>query len=234
MDKCVVISGASKGIGAASAALFLAEGYRVINLSRSACAHDGVINIAVNLLQADWLSHYSQQILTAVASPDQLVLIHNAALLTNDTYLSVSPERMREVMELNVVVPVALNQLLADKMGVGSAILYVGSTLAEKAVANSCAYVSSKHALLGLMRSTCQDMRGSGQHTVCICPGFTDTEMLRSHIGEDEAIVGALSEGVVLGRLVDPEEIARSLLFAAQNQVLNGAVIHANLGQVEQ
>jgi NAD(P)-dependent dehydrogenase (short-subunit alcohol dehydrogenase family) len=233
MDNCVVISGASKGIGRASAALFQAAGYRVVNLSRSTCPVPDVENIAVDLMQPDWTEQFGAAIRQAVGQPEQLVIIHNAALLTNDTYLTLDPQRLREVMELNVVAPVVLNQLLATHMGEGSSILYVGSTLGEKAVPNSCAYVSSKHALVGLMRSTCQDMKGSGQHTACICPGFTDTEMLRSHIGEDESIVAALSEGVVLGRLVEPEEIAKTLLFAAENPVLNGAVLHANLGQVE-
>jgi 3-oxoacyl-[acyl-carrier protein] reductase len=68
-------------------------------------------------------------------------------------------------------------------MGPGSSVLYVGSTLSEKAVPGSFSYVVSKHAQLGMMRATCQDLMGTGIHTAMVCPGFTDTEMLRNHLG---------------------------------------------------
>jgi len=91
----------------------------------------------------------------------------------------------------------------------------------------------SKHALIGMMRSTCQDLANTGIHTACVCPGFTDTEMLRAHVGEDAEIIESLSTLSTFGRLVTPEEIANTIVFAAENPVINGAVIHANLGQVE-
>jgi 3-oxoacyl-[acyl-carrier protein] reductase len=83
------------------------------------------------------------------------------------------------------------------------------------------------------MRATCQDLAGSGIHTVCVCPGFTDTEMLRAHVGHLPEILGALATGVTYGRLIQPGEIARTIRFCADNAVVNGAVLHANLGQVE-
>jgi len=85
--------------------------------------------------------------------------------------------------------------------------------------------------LIGMMRATCQDLNGKEIHTACICPGFTDTEMLRTHLPEDA--IESIAEMNVFGRLIQPEEIAASLLFAAENPVVNGSVIHANLGQVE-
>jgi 3-oxoacyl-[acyl-carrier protein] reductase len=100
------------------------------------------------------------------------------------------------------------------------------------AVPGSLAYVVSKHALLGLMRSTCQDLSGTGVHTVCVCPGFTDTEMLRSHVGGNAEILAAIASGVTANRLIEPVEIARTIQFAAREPVLNGAVLHANLGQI--
>ncbi len=132
-----------------------------------------------------------------------------------------------------MVACVQLDQLLLPLMGAGSSIVYVGSTLGEKAVAGSCAYVVSKHAQIGLMRATCQDLAGRGIHTACVCPGFTDTEMLRAHVGHASEVLEALAGGVTFGRLIEPEEIARTIRFCAQNAVINGAVIHANLGQVE-
>ena len=109
--------------------------------------------------------------------------------------------------------------------------LYVGSTLSEKAIPGKFSYVVTKHALVGMMRATCQDLAGRAIHTACICPGFTDTEMLREHVPA-EALDSVRSMSTY-GRLITPDEIARTLHWAAHNPVVNGAVLHANLGQVE-
>jgi NAD(P)-dependent dehydrogenase (short-subunit alcohol dehydrogenase family) len=116
-------------------------------------------------------------------------------------------------------------------MKAGSAVIYVGSTLGEKAVAGAASYVTSKHATIGLMRATCQDLAGRGVHTACVCPGFTDTEMLRAHVGDEGAT--AVAAFSAFGRLITPEEIAETVVWAATHPVVNGAVLHANLGQVE-
>ena len=136
-------------------------------------------------------------------------------------------------METNVIAINSLNQRLLPLLPKNSSVLYIGSTLAEKAVSGSYSYVISKHAQLGMMRATCQDLMGSGIHTAMICPGFTDTEMLRTHLGnnpETEAAVASLNS---FNRLIEPEEIAELIRWAHHNPVINGAVLHANLGQKE-
>jgi len=109
----------------------------------------------------------------------------------------------------------------------------VGSTLSEKAVPGSFSYVISKHALLGMMRASCQDLMGTGIHTALICPGFTDTEMLRTHLGDNRAALQGICGMNSYNRLIEPEEIADFILWAHTNPVINGAVLHANLGQRE-
>lgn len=231
--KTLVVTGGSKGIGLATAELFAAQGYRVVNLSRSAIPLPDAIQLSVDMAEPGWADRHSAALLAAVGDGGQLVLVHNAALLSKDRVEDLDATRLARVLQINVVAPQQLNRILLARMGSGSAIVYVGSTLAEKAVAGSCAYVVSKHALLGLMRATCQDLAGRGIHTACVCPGFTDTEMLRAHVGQNPAILGSLARGVTFGRLVEPVEVARTILFCAENPVINGAVIHANLGQVE-
>jgi len=103
--------------------------------------------------------------------------------------------------------------------------------LSEKAVPGSFSYVTTKHAMVGMMRATCQNLAGRRIHTACICPGFTDTEMLRQHVPEDA--MPQIQSMSAYDRLVSPDEIANTLLWTAQNPVINGAVIHANLGQIE-
>jgi 3-oxoacyl-[acyl-carrier protein] reductase len=231
--KTLVITGGSKGIGLATARLFAAEGYRVVNISRSPIPLAGAVQLGIDIAQTDWAARHGEAVRAAVAGSATIALVHNAGLLTKDSVASVEAAALHRSLQVNVVACVQLDQLLLPLMGAGSSIVYVGSTLGEKAVAGSCAYVVSKHAQIGLMRATCQDLAGRGIHTACVCPGFTDTEMLRAHVGHASEVLEALAGGVTFGRLIEPEEIARTIRFCAQNAVINGAVIHANLGQVE-
>jgi 3-oxoacyl-[acyl-carrier protein] reductase len=228
----LIISGASKGIGLATAKAFADTGYRVINLSRHPAEDDRIENHAVDLLQpnaSDKLDDIFKRQLTA----GPLTLVHNAAKLINDSVENSTPGDLRDILELNVVAPQLLNSKLLPYMHAGSAIIYVGSTLSEKAVANSFSYVTSKHAIVGMMKATCQDLSGKQIHTACVCPGFTNTEMLREHVGYQEEVLTDIASASTFGRLIEPSEIAETIMFAARSPVVNGAVMHCNLGQKE-
>ena len=229
--KNLVITGASSGIGQATASLFNAAGYNVINLSRRPCPETEIISIACDLSQPNFSQEISAQLTELLGGTRETVMIHNAALLANDSVSTTDSNEFRRILEINLVAPNSLNQMLIPLMGKGSSILYVGSTLGEKAVPNSFSYVTSKHASIGMMRSTCQDLAGTGIHTACVNPGFTDTEMLRAHVPAN--VIPQIAAMSAFERLIRPEEIAQTLLFAAQSPVLNGAAINANLGQVE-
>jgi NAD(P)-dependent dehydrogenase (short-subunit alcohol dehydrogenase family) len=233
MSKVLIITGASRGIGRATAKLFADDGFKVYNLSRSRTDLANVEQIDADLSSLDWSKSAKIPLLRAIAGATQTVVVHNAGAIIKDSLNHFDAADFRRVMEVNVVAPALLSSLLLPEMRAGSSIIYVGSTLSDIAVPNSCAYVSSKHALLGLMRSTCQDLGGSGIHTACVCPGFTDTEMLRNHVGNSEEVLRSIAKGVAYGRLIEPAEIARAIYFCAQNPVINGSVIHANLGQVQ-
>lgn len=231
MDKVLVITGGSRGIGLATIKLFVDDGYRAINISRSPTNLELATQIKADLSDPNWIEKTQIQLLQSLAAPDQITLIHNAALLLKDNINSAAD--FSRVMQINLIAAQQLNELLLPKMNSGSSILYVGSTLSKKAVANTLSYSTSKHAVLGLMRATCQDLIGSGIHTASVCPGFTDTEMLREHIGQDEEILEALGEANAFGRLVSPKEIASCLKFCSDSPAINGASIDAHLGQIE-
>lgn len=232
MSKVLVITGGSSGIGLATARRFQEAGYRVINLSRSDIDPSVGTQIKADLSQANWLEHIGGELLNELGTPDQIALINNASLLLKDSIRDASAD-MGKVLQINVVAAQQLSEFLLPKMSPGSSIHFVGSTLSEKAVGNTLSYVTSKHATLGLMRATCQDLMGSAIHCTCVCPGFTDTEMLRSHVGNDQSILDSIATTTGFNRLAKPEEIAETLFFAANNPVLNGAALHANLGQRE-
>lgn len=233
MSKVLVISGASKGIGLTTAKRFLANEYRVINISRSPCEEPGVSNLSIDLGIAAWAEKHAEGLLSEVGEPDQLVLVHNAAVMTKDTVSDIQADVLSKVLQLNIVAPAQLNVLLLPKMKEKSAIIYLSSTLGTKAVANTHAYVISKHAVIGQMRATCQDLVGSQIHTVAICPGFTETEMLQEHLGNNQDLRDQINASIVHGRLVQPSEIADSIWFCSQSPAVNGAILDVNNGQVE-
>lgn len=230
--KTLVITGASKGIGLSTARRFADNGYRVLNISRTPAPDDRIENHAIDLSYSDCDTQVAE-LIDYLLEPGEICLVHNAAKLAGDTVESSEVDAFRDVMTINVIAPHILNRFVIPKMQAGSSVIYVGSTLGEKAVPGAYSYVVSKHALIGMMRATCQDLAGRQIHTSCICPGFTDTEMLRDHVGRDSEVLESIAGTCTFERLVEPDEIAHAIEFAANNPVINGAVIHANLGQVE-
>jgi len=229
--KYLFITGASAGIGMSAAQLFLDDGYSVINLSRRVCPEKRVMHFSADLSDSNFLNPIKDELENILQDAEEIVLVHNAAKLTNDKVDSTDSNDLRQIMEINLIASNTLNRNLIPLMKPGSSILYLGSTLSEKAVPNSFSYVTSKHAVIGMMRATCQDLISTGIHTSCICPGFTDTEMLRKHVPDE--FMDTIKEMSAYGRLVKPGEIAATILWASQNPVINGSVLHANLGQIE-
>lgn len=231
--KTAILTGASVGIGAAAAARFIDAGYRVFNLSRRKCPVEGATSIPCDLSDESAISDAIEQLLPAVAEASAVALVHNACQMLKDSALDCPDEHLRAALQTNVIAANTLNRALLPELPAGSSVLYIGSTLSEKAVPGSFSYVISKHAVVGMMRATCQDLMGSGIHTACICPGFTDTEMLRTHLGNDQAVIDSIAALNSFGRLIDPDEIASLICWAHDNPVINGAVLHAHLGQRE-
>ena len=231
--KSAIITGASVGIGHSAASLFSAAGYQVYNLSRRACDVDGVNNIACDLSDATAIAAAIKTLREAVDNSEQVALVHNACQMRKDSATGCASEDLAAVLQTNVVAANSINQDLLPRMPQGSSVIYIGSTLAEKAVPGAYSYVISKHAVIGMMRATCQDLMGRGIHTACICPGFTDTEMLRAHLGHDQQLLDGMASLNSYNRLIEPGEIAGMIVWAHENPVINGSVLHAHLGQKE-
>lgn len=235
MAAIAILTGASSGIGAAAARRFVDHGDTVINISRRQCPVAGVETLATDFADEQSVANTCEQLVERLTAHEgtPVCLVHNAALMLKDRCDSTEDDDLRQVLAVNVVGINALNRALLPGMPRDSSVLYVGSTLSEKAVAGAFSYIVSKHAQLGMMRATCQDLMGRGIHTALICPGFTDTTMLRQHVGHDEGVLDQLGTMNSFGRLVAPDEIADMIFWAHHNPVINGSVMHGNLGQVE-
>ncbi len=238
--KTLIITGASRGIGLATAQHFLTKDWQVINLSRSACSppqfKSSVVNVSVDFtstMQINAAINTLKEKLSATPN-QQICLIHNAHHYYSNHSFETDASQMADSLHANLIAPALLNQTVIDHMGKASSLLYVGSTLSHKAIAGAANYIINKHATLGQMRATCQDLiKYPSIHTACICPGFTETELLISHMGNDQSRLEEIKQRVTQQRLITPQEIAKCLYFCATNPVINGAVIDANLGQIE-
>lgn len=231
MTKLLVITGGSRGIGKAAIQKFIENKWRVINLSRTSCDIKGVTNIHVDLSNAQALQQQLPAIKNAAENSSEICLVHNASVFAQDDSLTLDEHHFRNILEFNLVSTVTLNKLLIPMMQKGSSIIFIGSTLSEMAIAGRASYVISKHAMIGMMRAMCQDLRGKEITTCCICPGFINTTMLTGQV--DKHILDQLvKDRVSAGRLIEPEEIADLIYFCAGHPIVNGAVLHANLGQI--
>lgn len=234
LDKHLIITGASSGIGYATAKLFQEDGYQVINLSRSKINLKNATHLTADLSKRDWSNEVCKKLSLILTNSSEISLIHNASMMQSDNVENIDINNLRDIYEVNLVAPAILNKIIIPYMKNGSSILYVGSTLSEKAVPQMSSYVTSKHGMIGLMRSTCQDLFGRYIHTACICPGATETEMLQEYVQGNQEALDMMAQTLSENRLISSEEIAKTLFFCAKNSVINGSVIHANLGIISQ
>ena len=126
MQKTAIITGASSGIGAATAEQFLVRGYSVINIARRRSPVEGVINIAADLGTDDGAAAAVQACKSNLpAESTEIALIHNASLMLKDTAQSCETEAMMRVLAVNVVAVNSLNRLLLPLMASGSSVMFV-------------------------------------------------------------------------------------------------------------
>ncbi len=232
MTKQLILTGGSRGIGKATLALFQQHGWQVANLSRHHCELDNAAQINVDLSDLNAVNDLQDTLQRLAKNAKQCCLIHNACQTSNDCIGEQNIDALQHSLTLAITSTALLNNILLPVMKRSSSVLYLGSTLSEIGVANSASYVTIKHATVGMMRASCQDLASTGIHTACVCPGFTDTEMLREHLPNQDAMTWVKSQ-VGANRLIEPQEIAELLLFCADHAVINGSVLHANLGQLQ-
>ena len=237
-SETVLITGSSRGIGAATAKAFAAEGARVaVNYrsdSNGAAAARQAIAAAggtAEVFQADVgneadVTRLAQEVESSLGPVS--ILVNNAALIDRSSMFDLSLEAFDTVWQANVRGLFQLSQLVAAGMverGRG-AIVHVSSILARLAVVNRCAYVASKGAVEGLTRAMALELGPKGVRVNAVAPGLIATEALLAGM-RDPDVQTAVQRHIPEGRFGRPEEITAAILFAASSEAsyLNGAII---------
>ena len=225
--KVAWISGATSGIGAATARLFAREGAKValvgrrLALSRRIAAELKAAGGEALPIGCD-VSNERQvrdSIRRTVGHFGGLgILVNNAGMVHIKPLHEYTERQWDHVMAVNVksmffAAKHAIPHLRRSGRGcivnVGSISSFVGQALTP-------VYTTTKHAVVGLTKSIALDCAADGIRCNCVCPGITDTPMLREHLNaqpDPAAALAARLRRVPLGVALTPEDVAKSILF---------------------
>jgi NAD(P)-dependent dehydrogenase (short-subunit alcohol dehydrogenase family) len=225
--KVAIVTGAASGIGAASAILFAREGARVtvadvdehggnqtVNTIRSA-GGDAIFARADVTRESD-VARMVDETVKRWGRID--ILFNNAGILLVKTIEQMSEAEWDRVMAVNVKSAfLATKHVVAHMRRNGKgAILNTGSIGSFTGQVGTPVYSASKGAIALLTKSLALDLGRDGIRVNCICPGITDTPMLREHLGhgeEGEARIRARLSRVPLGKILSPEDVARAAVY---------------------
>jgi NAD(P)-dependent dehydrogenase (short-subunit alcohol dehydrogenase family) len=240
MSRNVVVTGASRGIGAAVSHAFATQGNKVaVHYSASPQAatsvFDGLPGSGHLLIQADLRdetgpAELMQAVLQEWSQVD--VLINNAGVVHRVAVTDEDSEAWRaawvDTIQVNVMAPAMLTWHVVRHMPAGGRIVNIGSRAAFRGMPDSVMYASSKAALAAMTQSLAQALGPKGIAVTAVAPGYTSTDMGRLVLdGPDGAGLRAQSP---FNRVATPAEVAHAVLFLAdpQSEWAAGAILDLN------
>ena len=225
-NKHVMVTGAGKGIGRATAVMLAKRGAKVTALSRSATDLDqlkaeiGCIPIAVDLADADATRAAAIQALPAD------FLVNCAGTTELESFLDVKVENFDLLHAVNTRAPMIVSQEYARDMvktGRKGAIVNVSSVAAFVGIPDHAAYCASKSGLDGLTRVMAKELAPLGIRVNGVHPTVTLTPMAIKAWSDPEKAAGMLGR-IPVGRFADPDDIANIILFLLSDEaaMVNG------------
>ena len=234
--KTVLITGASRGIGAAAAKEFSKKGWHVvINYNKNkekalALAKE----LGATVFQADISK--SDEVLNMYSSLKGQgihvgAIVNNAGVSSSGLFVDISESEWDEMFAINtkgafLVTKAFLPDMLSRHSG---SIVNISSIWGETGAAAEVCYSASKAALIGMTKALAKELAPSGIRVNCICPGCIDTAMNKCYSDEERA---AIAEDIPLGREGTAEEAAHAIEFLSSDAAsyITGQVIGVNGG----
>lgn len=241
MKKTALITGASRGIGRATAQLLAQNGWQVaVNYNRSKSGAyslvteltmEGLDAIAVRADVSDRAQVESmvQEVNSRFGGVD--LLVNNAGIARQRLFTDVSVEEWQHMFDVNVTgmfhcCQCVLPQMIRRHSG---KIINISSVWGITGASCEVAYSATKAAVIGLTRALAKEVGPSSIQVNCIAPGVIDTDMNENL---DEQALSALKEETPLGVIGAPLDIAHAILFLASEQAnfITGQVLSPNGG----
>ncbi len=242
--RVTLITGAGRGIGRATAELLASRGARVMAVARSEneLKSLGMDYVAADLGTPDGCALAVKETRDRLGPISILVCNHGIGSAHERVIWEQPPEVWQETLRINLDGPYHLSRLVVKDMieqGYGRCV-FTSSTAGQKAEFAGSAYTSSKHGLLGLMRSISRDAGPHGVTSNAVLPGWVRTSMAKK-----SASAEALQRGITpdevwkeraalypAGRVATPEEVAQVIAFLASEESsgVSGEAITVALG----